>query len=184
MPGPVDQGEGGGRQAPTSARCSARFALRQGAYLTEVNEQGFRIGRRDQGRVVRGWVDSSRRRGAPDPFREGIPWPDPGPDGATAWGEEAAMKVMYARARAACQHACRPVAADGYAAERVSTRRPARQPDRAHLRRRGRVLPAGIRAVHGARPVGVEPIEIPGGHFPMAEDPDSLAELLDRVGSG
>ena len=31
---------------------------------------------------------------------------------------------------------------------------------------------------------GVEPIEIPGGHFPMVEDPDSLAELLDRVGSG
>jgi pimeloyl-ACP methyl ester carboxylesterase len=30
--------------------------------------------------------------------------------------------------------------------------------------------------------LGVEPIEIPGGHFPMAEDPDSLAGLLDRLG--
>jgi pimeloyl-ACP methyl ester carboxylesterase len=29
--------------------------------------------------------------------------------------------------------------------------------------------------------LGVEPIEIPGGHFPMLEDPDSLAELLDRL---
>ncbi|HEX5820126.1 MAG TPA: hypothetical protein VFY30_00005, partial [Solirubrobacterales bacterium] len=29
--------------------------------------------------------------------------------------------------------------------------------------------------------LGVEPIEIPGGHFPMAEDPEALAELLDRV---
>ena len=28
---------------------------------------------------------------------------------------------------------------------------------------------------------GIEPIEIPGGHFPMAEDPEALAELLDRV---
>jgi pimeloyl-ACP methyl ester carboxylesterase len=27
----------------------------------------------------------------------------------------------------------------------------------------------------------VEPIEIPGGHFPMVEDPDRLAELLDRL---
>ena len=31
---------------------------------------------------------------------------------------------------------------------------------------------------------GIEPIEIPGGHFPMAEDPAALAELLDRVAPG
>ena len=29
--------------------------------------------------------------------------------------------------------------------------------------------------------LGIEPIEIPGGHFPMAEDPEALAALLDRV---
>ena len=29
--------------------------------------------------------------------------------------------------------------------------------------------------------LGVEPIEIPGGHFPMAEDPDRLAGVLDRL---
>ena len=28
--------------------------------------------------------------------------------------------------------------------------------------------------------LGVEPIEIPGGHFPMLEDPEGLADLLDR----
>lgn len=28
---------------------------------------------------------------------------------------------------------------------------------------------------------GIEPIEIPGGHFPMAGDPGALAALLDRV---
>jgi pimeloyl-ACP methyl ester carboxylesterase len=32
--------------------------------------------------------------------------------------------------------------------------------------------------------LGVEPIEIPTGHFPMAEDPAGLAELLDRVAPG
>jgi pimeloyl-ACP methyl ester carboxylesterase len=32
--------------------------------------------------------------------------------------------------------------------------------------------------------LGVEPIEIPGGHFPMVEDPDALAALLDRVARG
>jgi pimeloyl-ACP methyl ester carboxylesterase len=29
--------------------------------------------------------------------------------------------------------------------------------------------------------LGVEPIEIPGGHFPMVEEPDALAGLLDRL---
>jgi pimeloyl-ACP methyl ester carboxylesterase len=29
--------------------------------------------------------------------------------------------------------------------------------------------------------LGIEPIEIPGGHFPMVEDPDFLADLLDRL---
>ncbi len=29
--------------------------------------------------------------------------------------------------------------------------------------------------------LGVEPIEIPGGHFPMVEDPDSLGDLLSRL---
>jgi pimeloyl-ACP methyl ester carboxylesterase len=29
--------------------------------------------------------------------------------------------------------------------------------------------------------LGIEPIEIPGGHFPMLEDPDALADLLDRL---
>jgi hypothetical protein len=31
--------------------------------------------------------------------------------------------------------------------------------------------------------LGVEPIEIPTGHFPMAEDPGALAALLDHVAS-
>jgi pimeloyl-ACP methyl ester carboxylesterase len=29
--------------------------------------------------------------------------------------------------------------------------------------------------------LGIEPIEIPGGHFPMVEDPDALARLLDDL---
>jgi hypothetical protein len=32
--------------------------------------------------------------------------------------------------------------------------------------------------------LGVEPIEIPGGHFPMVEDPERLADLLDRLARG
>ena len=29
--------------------------------------------------------------------------------------------------------------------------------------------------------LGIEPVEIASGHFPMAEDPGYLAELLDRL---
>jgi pimeloyl-ACP methyl ester carboxylesterase len=29
--------------------------------------------------------------------------------------------------------------------------------------------------------LGIEPIAIPAGHFPMIEDPDALADLLDRL---
>jgi pimeloyl-ACP methyl ester carboxylesterase len=29
--------------------------------------------------------------------------------------------------------------------------------------------------------LGIEPIELPGGHFPMLEDPEGLAELLVSV---
>jgi hypothetical protein len=31
--------------------------------------------------------------------------------------------------------------------------------------------------------LGIEPIEISGGHFPMVEDPEALARVLDRVSS-
>jgi pimeloyl-ACP methyl ester carboxylesterase len=29
--------------------------------------------------------------------------------------------------------------------------------------------------------LGVEPIELPGGHFPMLEQPDQLTDILDRL---
>ncbi len=32
--------------------------------------------------------------------------------------------------------------------------------------------------------LGIDPIEVPGGHFQMAEDPDRLAGLLDRLARG
>ena len=32
--------------------------------------------------------------------------------------------------------------------------------------------------------LGVEPVEIPGGHFPMAEDPEALARLLADLAAG
>lgn len=120
--------------------------------------------------------------GAPGAFREGVPFPSPGPDGATAWDPEAATRVMYPRlpperASALAQH-LRPMAMP---------------PDDYPLREHPDVPTALVYAAEDeffdpaferfmARELlGIDPIELPGGHFPMAEDPRALAELLDRL---
>jgi pimeloyl-ACP methyl ester carboxylesterase len=120
--------------------------------------------------------------GAPQPFREGVPFPETGSDGTSAWDEDVAMEALYARV----------------------------PPPRAEMlagRLRPMAMPQGDYPL-GSHPsnttvliyaaedelfepefekfmarelIGVEPIEIPGGHFPMVEDPEALAELLDRV---
>jgi pimeloyl-ACP methyl ester carboxylesterase len=123
--------------------------------------------------------------GAPDPFQEGIPWPDSGPDGATIWDEDVAIDFMYRRV---------PQPRASMLAGRL---RPMAMP-------KGKYpldSPPGNRTVliyaaddelfeptwerfMARELLGVEPIEIPGGHFPMAEDPDALAEVLDRLAGG
>jgi pimeloyl-ACP methyl ester carboxylesterase len=120
--------------------------------------------------------------GAPDPFQEGIPFPDTGADGTSVWDEDAAIRFMYTRL---------PEVRANMLAGRL---RPMAMP-------RDEFPLAGPPAnetvlIYAAedelfRPdfelfmarelFGIEPIEIPGGHFPMAEDPEALAELLNRV---
>ena len=120
--------------------------------------------------------------GAPDAFREGFPFPADRPDGTSAWDAEAAIGAMYRRlppetARALAQR-LRPMAPP-----------PDEYPLPSHP-----VIPTVL--VYAADDeffepawerfmarelLGIEPIEIRGGHFPMAEDPDSLADLLDRL---
>jgi pimeloyl-ACP methyl ester carboxylesterase len=119
---------------------------------------------------------------APGAFREGIAFPSPRADGTTVWGPEAALEVMYPRlpaetARGLVQH-LRPMAMP---------------PDDFPLHEHPDVPTALIYATEDelfepsferfmARELlGIDPIEIPGGHFPMAEDPESLAELLDGL---
>lgn len=115
-------------------------------------------------------------------LRSGFPWPPSGPDGTTTWDPDVAVDALYPRLP--------------------------RETARALARRLRPMAPAADGRPHGARPevpvafvyaaddelfdpetehararelLGVEAIEIPGGHFPMAEDPDGLAELLDRL---
>jgi pimeloyl-ACP methyl ester carboxylesterase len=120
--------------------------------------------------------------GAPNTFREGFPFPPRNEAGAMVWETEKAIEAMYPRL---------PPETGRALAERL----------------RPSVPPAGEYPLPGHPDVPtvliyaaedeifnpawerfmarellhIDPIEIPGGHFPMVEDPESLADLLDRL---
>ena len=120
--------------------------------------------------------------GAPDVFLPGFPFPPRRSDGANVWERDAAIEAMYSRL-------------PREAAERLADRlRPTAPPaGEFPLAGHPEVATALIYAADDelfnpewqrfmARELlGTEPIEIPGGHFPMVEDPDALAEVLDRM---
>ena len=123
--------------------------------------------------------------GGPRAFREGIPFPTERSDGTSVWDADTAVDVLYGRLQ--------PEAARSLAQRLRPMAMPAGDyPLSAHPDN-PRVLiyaaddelfdPAWERFM--AREfLGVEPIEIPGGHFPMIEDPDALGDLLDRLAGG
>jgi pimeloyl-ACP methyl ester carboxylesterase len=124
--------------------------------------------------------------GAPAVFREGFPFPPKDELGRMVWEPEAAIEAMYPRFApdVAAELAARllpvaPLAEDEYPIDG--------HPD----------LPTALiyatedeffepewERFMARELLGVEPIELPGGHFPMLEDPEGLAELLDRLVRG
>ena len=120
--------------------------------------------------------------GAPDTFRKGFPFPADRADGTSVWDVEAAIGAMYRRL---------PPAAARIQARRLRPLAPAagEYPLPAHPRIPTVLVyatddeffePAWERFM-ARELLGVDPIEIPGGHFPMLEDPDELADLFDRL---
>ena len=120
--------------------------------------------------------------GAPEMFRQGVPFPETRPDGTSVWDEDVAIAALYGRV---------PPPRASMLAGRL---RPMAMPQdefplRTHPDNPTVLIYAGNDELFepdwerfmARELLGVEPIEISGGHFPMAEDPDSLAELLDRV---
>jgi pimeloyl-ACP methyl ester carboxylesterase len=119
---------------------------------------------------------------APEPFRPGFPFPPRRPDGASVWDRDAAIAAMYGRLPRETAEAL---------ADRL---RPAAPPRGGYpLTGNPKVATALVYASEDeffepewerlmAREVlGVEPIELSGGHFPMLEDPERLAGVLDRL---
>jgi pimeloyl-ACP methyl ester carboxylesterase len=123
--------------------------------------------------------------GAPAVFRAGFPFPARRADGANEWEREAAIAAMYSRLPR------------GVAEQLAGRLRPAAPPpDDFPLDGHPDVATALIYALDdeffepewerfmARQLLGVEPIEVPGGHFPMIENPELLADLLDRLARG
>jgi pimeloyl-ACP methyl ester carboxylesterase len=120
--------------------------------------------------------------GAPATFREGIPFPETGSDGTSVWNAGVAIEALYRRVpepRAAMLAGrMRPMAMphQGYPLSRP----PGNQAVLIYAAEDELFEPEWERFM-ARELLGVEPIEIPTGHFPMVEDPDPLADLLDRL---
>jgi pimeloyl-ACP methyl ester carboxylesterase len=120
--------------------------------------------------------------GAPETFRPGVPFPATREDGTSIWERESAIAALYGRLAPATARAMarrlRPLAA-------IDAAYPlARHPEIAtaliYAADDEIFEPAWERFI-ATELLGIEPIEIPGGHFPMLENPDALADLLDGL---
>lgn len=118
---------------------------------------------------------------APKPFREGFPFPPADADGVRVWDPEVAIDAMYPRLAPETARAL---------AERLQPGAPsAESPLPGHPDVPTALIYASddeffepdFQRFMAREALGVEPIEIPGGHFPMVEDPDGLADVLDRL---
>jgi pimeloyl-ACP methyl ester carboxylesterase len=120
--------------------------------------------------------------GAPDVFRKDFPFPTRRPDGASVWQTDVAVAAMYRRLPSATGRAL---------AERLRPGAPpaddspvAGHPDVPTVliyARDDEFFEPEWERFMARELLEIEPIEIPGGHFPMVEDPDGLAGLLIRL---
>ena len=120
--------------------------------------------------------------GAPRPFRATIPMPESRDDGTSVWAPQTAIEAMYPR-----------LAPDTALALAQRLQPMAMPPDDYPLPSHPDVPTALIYASEDeffepdwerwmARDVlGLEPIELHTGHFPMVEDPAGLADVLDGL---
>src|SRR3954451_399485 len=122
--------------------------------------------------------------GGPNPVREGEPFPETGADGTSVWDEDVAIDALYRRVPA-------PRAAMLVGRLRPMAMPPADYPLEAHPKNRTVLIYAAEDELfepdwgrlRARELLGSEPIQVQTGHFPMAENPAGLAELLDRVAS-
>ncbi|HKH41446.1 MAG TPA: alpha/beta hydrolase, partial [Solirubrobacterales bacterium] len=119
---------------------------------------------------------------APGPFREGVPFPATSADGTSAWDPDTAISAMYRRlspeAAQALAQRLRPMAMP--AEEYPLTEHPDVATALIYAADDELFDPDWQRFM-ALELLGIEPIEVPTGHFPMVEDPGGLADLLNRL---
>jgi pimeloyl-ACP methyl ester carboxylesterase len=120
--------------------------------------------------------------GAPAIFRAGFPFPPTRADGKSVWDPESAITAMYPRlppeTGRALAHRLLPMAPP--AGEYPLSGHPDIPTALVYSTDDELFEPAWERFM-ARQLLGIEPIEIAGGHFPMIEDPAALADLLDAL---
>jgi pimeloyl-ACP methyl ester carboxylesterase len=120
--------------------------------------------------------------GAPPVFRSSFRFPPRQPDGSLVWEPDDAVAEMYPRLDPA-------VAADLARRLHPSTSpldpyplsAPPDVPTELVYTTDDEFFPPEWERFVAHEILGVDPIELPGGHFPMVERPGELADLLDRL---
>jgi pimeloyl-ACP methyl ester carboxylesterase len=119
---------------------------------------------------------------APSAFRPGFPFPPKDEQGRFVWETDAAIATMYPRlpvdtGRALAQR-LRPGA---FAAGEYPLKEHPDVPTALIYTTDDEFFEPEWERYVAHELLGIEPIELPGGHFPMVEDPERLAAVLDDL---
>jgi pimeloyl-ACP methyl ester carboxylesterase len=119
---------------------------------------------------------------APAVFRAGFPFPPRNADGRMTWQPDAAIAAMYPRLpeETARQLASRLRPGASAVGDYPLSEHP-KVATALILTTDDEFFPPEWERFVARELLGIEPIELPGGHFPMVEDPDRLADVLDSL---
>ncbi|HVG67740.1 MAG TPA: alpha/beta hydrolase [Gaiellales bacterium] len=120
--------------------------------------------------------------GAPDVFRPSFRFPPRQDDGSLIWDPDDAIREMYPRLDPpAAREAARRLHPSTSPLDPYPLSAPPEVPTALIYTTDDEFFPPEWERFIAREVLHVEPIEIPGGHFPMLEDPAALAMLLDRL---
>jgi pimeloyl-ACP methyl ester carboxylesterase len=119
---------------------------------------------------------------APPVFREGFPFPAVDAEGRMVWEPDAAIAAMYPRVpRATARQLASRLQPAAAAVGDYPLEAHPDVPTALIYTADDEFFTPEWQCYVARDLLGIEPIEIPGGHFPMVEDPAGLARLLDAL---
>jgi pimeloyl-ACP methyl ester carboxylesterase len=122
--------------------------------------------------------------GAPHVFRLSFRFPPRQPDGSLIWEPDDAIREMYPRlSPAAAREAARRLHPSTSPLDAYPLPAPPDVPTVLIYTSDDEFFPPEWERFVAREVLHVDPIEMPGGHFPMIERPEELADLLDRLAS-